>query len=372
MLSFAIVIPNYNQSQFLYTALESLRDQKVTLQTAIMDGGSKDQFDNVINKYANLITYVRSHPDEGQSAAINEGTEKIHGDIISWLNADDYLFPNALTHVQKFFEENPDVDVVYGDAIHVTPDGQFLSYFPAVQPHDVEALVKNNYICQPACFYRREAFMDVSGVDPTLFYTMDWDLWCNLAANGKSFRYLPKVLAAVRYYPGTKTLSGSRQRFSEIYDIEKRYGTRLLRIAWISAYYHGLTFNKNKSFVEMASFLILNLFKKIKITVMSHRVTNIRNSFLYGFSRSEATIGGECIIHFPWYNKPWEILELTISPKSIIEYIEIRIKNRNSKIIRKSNGKIIVRLQHPASNHSIINISHRNNKRWKIIGFRVK
>lgn len=372
MLSFAIVIPNYNQSHFLYTALESIRFQKVSIQTAIMDGGSTDQFEKVVSEYSDLITYVRSRPDEGQSAAINEGTWKIDGDIVSWLNADDYLFPNALTHVRKVFNDNPDVDVVYGDAIHVTPNGQFLSYFLPVHSHDPIVIIKNNYICQPACFYRYEVFKEVAGVDPTLFYTMDWDLWCRFASKGKTFRYIPTVLAAVRYYPGTKTLSSSRKRFAEIYKVEKRYGTRLFKIAWIGAYYHGLTFNQKKSVSELALFLVLILLRKLKNTVARHRILKIRNDSLYGFNRTDSTIDGACIIHLPWYDKPWEMLELKVSPKSNIENIEISVKNRDSRVISRSNGKIIVQLQMPASKHSIINVSHRYNKRWKIEDFKVK
>ena len=366
MLSFAIVIPNYNQSHFLSTALESLRNQKVSLQIAVVDGGSEDDFEKVINKYSNLITYVRSHPDEGQSAAINEGTWEIDGDIVSWLNADDYLFPGALTHVQKVFQEFPDVDVVYGDAIHVTPGGQFLSYFPPIQPHDRRDLVRNDYICQPACFYRREAFMEVSGVDPQLFYTMDWDLWCRFADKGKTFKYIPKVLAAVRYYPETKTLSGGRKRFKEIYNIEKRYGDRPLKIAWIGAFWYGLTLKKHKTFSEWIFFLILNSSRKIKNTIANHRTLKAKNTNLYGFRRDEPVIEGKCVIHFPWYNKPWKVLQMTISPRKLSGGIEIQVNNRECKTEKMASGKIIAYLQKPAPNYSVISISHIENKNWTL------
>lgn len=90
MATFAIVIPNLNQSHFLSCALESLRFQSAPFNLAVMDGGSTDNFDEVVDRYSDLISHVRSRPDAGQAAAIKEGKEAVPGDIVSWLNADDY------------------------------------------------------------------------------------------------------------------------------------------------------------------------------------------------------------------------------------------------------------------------------------------
>jgi len=221
MLSFAIVIPNLNQSHYITSALESLRHQSVPLQVAIMDGGSTDNFKTVIEPYTDIITVVNSRPDAGQAAAIREGKNKIEGDIVAWLNADDYYFPNVLDKVASCFEKDPQLDVVYGDAVHVSPEGFFKSYFPAIQEFNQKELIRSNFICQPACFVRRSAYEEVGGVDHRLKYTMDWDLWCRLAQAGATFQYFHNVLAAVRYYPETITLSGSLKRYLEIYCLEK-------------------------------------------------------------------------------------------------------------------------------------------------------
>jgi len=90
MLNFAIVIPNLNQSNFLPSALESIKYQSPPINLAIMDGGSTDNFIEVIEQYSDIITLTQSEPDNGQASAIKEGTEKVSGDIVAWLNADDY------------------------------------------------------------------------------------------------------------------------------------------------------------------------------------------------------------------------------------------------------------------------------------------
>ena len=76
-----------------------------------------------------MITHLESGPDGGQAAAIKKGKASIPGDIVAWLNADDYYFPSALKKVSSVFEKNPHVDVVYGDAVHVTADGWFFILF---------------------------------------------------------------------------------------------------------------------------------------------------------------------------------------------------------------------------------------------------
>lgn len=305
MTTFAIVIPNLNQSHFLPWALESLRYQTEPLNLALMDGGSKDNFKEVVRQYSDIIAYLNSGPDGGQAAAIREGKRKVYGDVVAWLNADDYYFPDTLRKVSAAFEEDPSVDVVYGDAVHVTPQGSFLSYFPPIQTYDARMLTKRCFICQPACFVRRSAYEEVGGIDPSLRYTMDWDLWCRLSLSGAGFRYIQKPLAAVRYYDSTKTLSSDRLRYSEIYRIERKYGHRLLPLSWPGFYRFDLSFKKKRTCFEDLSLDVLDIVKKIKRLGLSRRLYHNQMLMpLYGFDRFETSlVYGQCTIHLPWYAK---------------------------------------------------------------------
>ncbi|MBW2354289.1 MAG: glycosyltransferase, partial [Deltaproteobacteria bacterium] len=169
--TFAIVIPSLNQSRFLPWALKSLRYQSQPFNLAVMDGGSTDGFHEVVGDFSDMIAFLCSGPDSGQAGAIREGMKKVQGDVVCWLNADDYYFPGTLSRVAALFERDPGLDVVYGDAIHVTPEGFFLSYFPAIQEFDARDLTRSCFICQPACFVRCGAYEEVDGVDPSLHYT---------------------------------------------------------------------------------------------------------------------------------------------------------------------------------------------------------
>ena len=369
MVSIAIVIPNFNQSHFLSSALESLKFQSAKFNLAIMDGGSTDNFKGVVEKYSDMITYMRSAPDGGQAAAIFEGKSKIPGDVVCWLNADDYYFPYALDKVSACFEKDPQLDVVYGDAIHVNPEGFFLSYFPPAQEFDAKEITKNCFICQPACFVRRSAYEKVGGINPQLQYTMDWDLWCRLSAIGAKFRYLPEVLAAVRYYPGTKTLSGGTRRYREIYRIEKKYGSRLLRISFLGGLYYSLTFKKEKSFAELIFFSLFNMLTKLKNAYT--RIFNSKdpsNTLLYGFHRWEPIVEGSCTIQIPWYdNREWRRIRLKIEPS--IESYEVTINGNRCSNIFYENGYLVSEMPELQGPYRKLHISNCQNHRWKLLEF---
>ena len=369
MNTFAIVIPNLNQSHFLTTALESLRYQNVPFNLAIMDGGSTDNFNEVVSKYSDMITYLSSAPDKGQADAIKRGKNKVSGDIVAWLNADDYYFPEALDKVSKCFESNPDIDVVYGDAVHVSPDGLFQTYFPAIQEFDPNDLTRTCFICQPACFVRRTAYNRVGGLDHTLRYTMDWDLWCRLSNSGARFYYFHEVLAAVRYYPGTKTLSSSWDRYMELFRIEKKYGHRVLPRSWPGSYLFDLSFKKKMTLAEKSIFIILKSLSCIKKKFIGLKELNSKRiKTIYGFHPWESIAEGQAIIHIPWYeNRKWDKLRLKLNPKTARYHV--KINDQRCDEVGFENSYIYVKLPDIENPHRKISIRCQGNKSWRLIEF---
>lgn len=338
MVRFAIVVPSLNQSRFLADALESIRHQTAQVCLALMDGGSTDGFFDVAARYRDMTDHLESGPDGGQAAAIQKGKEIAQGDVVCWLNADDYYFPEALTRVAAVFEAHPEIDVVYGDAVHVTPEGDFLSYFPAVSEFSARLLPRSCFICQPACFVRRAAYEAAGGINPALKYTMDWDLWCRLAARGASFFYLPEPLAAVRCYPETKTLSGDRQRYREIRRIGKKYGNRRLPVAWLGFYRYDLSFKKRRTPMERLVFWGLEGARGIKKRLFHEAVQT-----QYGFYRWSSRVDGRCLMQIPWYEeaKPRRLC-LSVFPENACYRIAVN-KGRET-ICQADQGRVVIDL----------------------------
>src|SRR5262249_6738853 len=92
-----VVVPSFNQGRFLRTALESIfRQDYPNLEVVVMDGGSTDQSVAIIQSYAERLTHWQSRPDGGQSAAINEGVRYCTGELVTWLNSDDFYHGDSL------------------------------------------------------------------------------------------------------------------------------------------------------------------------------------------------------------------------------------------------------------------------------------
>ncbi len=93
------------------------------LDYVVLDGGSTDKTLEILAAYGNRIRWL-SQPDQGQIDAINRGLRAATGDIVGWLNSDDYLLPEALKRIANAFTVNESVQWVYGDCIIVDREGR--------------------------------------------------------------------------------------------------------------------------------------------------------------------------------------------------------------------------------------------------------
>jgi glycosyltransferase involved in cell wall biosynthesis len=92
----SIIIPTFNQGNFIEETILSIIDQDFkNFEIIIIDGGSNDGTLDIVKKYESAISFWISEPDTGQSNAINKGLKKVTGEIVTWLNSDDYYEPGA-------------------------------------------------------------------------------------------------------------------------------------------------------------------------------------------------------------------------------------------------------------------------------------
>ncbi|HET8592888.1 MAG TPA: glycosyltransferase family 2 protein, partial [Solirubrobacterales bacterium] len=99
-----VVTPSFNQGRFIGRTIRSVLDQGYpNLEYVIVDGGSTDGTVEVIRRYEDRLAWWVSEPDEGQTEAINKGIERTDGEIVAYLNSDDYYLPGALARVVEAF-----------------------------------------------------------------------------------------------------------------------------------------------------------------------------------------------------------------------------------------------------------------------------
>lgn len=220
----SLVTPSFNSGRHLADAIRSVLSQDYpSLDYLVMDGGSTDETVDILRSFGERIRWV-SKKDEGQSDAIRKGFEQTTGEILGWLNADDVLAPDALRTVGEFFAENPDVALVYGNATYIDADGALIGPCAHIEPFIAGRLRHySDFIVQPAAFFRRSAYEAVGGLDRTLHYGMDYDLWLKLA-NQFKFVHISKCLASYRWLTDNKTAVGGSARLNELRAMTARHG----------------------------------------------------------------------------------------------------------------------------------------------------
>ncbi len=180
----SIVTPSYNQGQFIEETIRSVLLQGYpNLEYVVIDGGSTDGTLDVIRKYEPWLTQWVSEPDNGQADAIGKGFALATGELLAWLNSDDCYLPEALPRVASFFSKVPDMVFASGDVLFVDANGIPLKRIFAVQPIGlVSANLGVHRWPQQGCFWRRAVYEDIGGIDKSLRFCMDFDLFVRLAS----------------------------------------------------------------------------------------------------------------------------------------------------------------------------------------------
>jgi GT2 family glycosyltransferase len=236
-MSLCVVTPSYNQGQFIERTIRSVLEQGLRVEYVVFDALSNDGTLDVLKKYEDRLKWV-SEKDRGQSHAVNKGFRATQADIIGWLNSDDIFYPGAFQTVLNYFEEHPEVDMIYGNANHIGIKDEILEPYPT-EDWAPERLMETCYICQPATFFRRRVLERIGILDETLHYVMDYDYWLRMAANGIVCVHLPVLLAGSRMYAENKTLGGRVKMHAEINNIFIKH-TGKVPEGWIFNYAHAV------------------------------------------------------------------------------------------------------------------------------------
>ncbi len=176
----SIITPSFNQGRYIeQTILSVLNQNYPNLEYIIIDGGSTDETVDIIKKYASKITYWVSEKDTGQTDALNKGFAKCTGEIVNWINSDDYYEPGALLAIGNLFKNNPAVNVVCGKEWSfddANPEEKSLNNGSVIK-EDVLETIRIGIIDQPCTFFRLNKIIDFFPLEVSLKFAMDRQLW---------------------------------------------------------------------------------------------------------------------------------------------------------------------------------------------------
>jgi len=162
---FSVVTPSYKQLDWLKLCAASIADQEgVTFEHIIQDAHTGPDLEAWIR--ANTPAQLFVEKDGGMYDAINRGLRRARGELCAYLNCDEQYLPGTLRRVADFFDEHPEIDVLFGDAILTGPDLEPLSYRRVILPWKWHTLVRPLGTLTCATFFRRKLVDDGALFDP--------------------------------------------------------------------------------------------------------------------------------------------------------------------------------------------------------------
>jgi glycosyltransferase involved in cell wall biosynthesis len=221
-----IVTPSYNQGRYLEKTILSVLDQRYpNLEFIIMDGGSSDDSVDIIKRYEKFLAHWVSEKDGGQAEAINRGFKLSSGDVLGWLNSDDYLEPGALKTVAEHAQRFPEAGAFVGHGRIVDAAGHETHY---TRPDNLSFerfcnWLSDGYFLQPSCFFRRSAWDLAGPLDDTLNFCFDVDLWLRMVKQ-VPFQPIDTLLSTALAHSEVKTVALRHHSEMEIVFVVARAG----------------------------------------------------------------------------------------------------------------------------------------------------
>lgn len=201
----SVLIPLYNRTSYIEETIRSVLDQDYPdIELIVIDDGSTDGGDQIVEQFAaqGVLTLLR-HPgrvNKGQAAALNLGLSVVTGEFIAVLDSDDLYATQKITKQVAFFNQHPDIGLVYGNGKGIDAAGNVIydiNYDSRIERSDPNDILLDCYFLLPQnSLVRASIYRQVGGFDETLRSGQDHDMLIRLAEKTKvahqsidSFRY---------------------------------------------------------------------------------------------------------------------------------------------------------------------------------------
>lgn len=216
-MKISVITVSLNMADTIERTIKSVISQECDeLEYIVIDGGSDDGTVDIIHKYEDYISYWCSESDNGIYDAMNKGLTVATGDIVAFLNSDDWYEENALKTVTAQFDE--ETDVLCGQ-VKAYKKGQLIGIEPN-RKIPCEELFMGMCYCHQAIFTRRQVFEQYGYFDTRYMIAADYDWFLKLYVNGIRIKAVDVILA--NYNKAGISNQRLQTVFSEFYEIGRK------------------------------------------------------------------------------------------------------------------------------------------------------
>lgn len=220
-MKLSIITPTLNQSQFIEDTIISVQNQNFkNIEHIVIDGGSTDGTIDILKKYKHLKWI--SEKDSGQSNAINKGFRMATGDIVAWINSDDYYDTNVFNSVSDFFCSHKDCHFLYGDINYIEENGKLIASYKG-DNLTLDNLIRcPDIVRQPSCFWTKDVISDIGYLNERLHLVMDFEFFLRIGMKYRYY-YLGQTFSNFRFYQTNKTNRLLKKQAVELFTVLFRY-----------------------------------------------------------------------------------------------------------------------------------------------------
>lgn len=203
--SLSIIIPSYNQSEYLEQTLLSIKEQNYPdIELIVIDGGSTDRSVELIKRYSDYISYWVSEPDEGQVDAINKGLKRATGEWVAWQNSDDIYLPGAFSSFVEKLVACPRADVITGNISLIDSTGHVIREVHYIKPTYNGLRSEGMVVANQAAFWRRALHDKIGYLDIQYCCSFDYEWFLRLTQKYKVC-HIHGTLGALRQHGEAKS-----------------------------------------------------------------------------------------------------------------------------------------------------------------------
>lgn len=221
--SVSIVLPTYNQADYLPKALDSILAQTwEDYELIVVNDGSTDGTRKILDTYRESYGFHVIHQENKKLPnALNVGFSHARGKYLTWTSSDNIMLPNMLEVLVNSLETMPRIGMVYADWEYCDDQDVVLSIVRTLD-FDRHLLMRSNYIM--GCFlYRRECQEKIGLYDPEYILAEDWEYWWRLSQYFRVKR-VPKVLYRYRIH-------GKSLTTTDVYSQENRVSIGYMKLS---------------------------------------------------------------------------------------------------------------------------------------------
>ena len=240
-MKISIITVSLNSAKVIERAITSVESQNYKdFEHIVIDGGSTDGTLSFLNSGRHNLSFWVSEPDQGIYHAMNKGLERARGDVVCFLNADDYYATAEVFGTVVKEMSLKDLDALYGDVVFFKKDnpGKIIRHYRSAG-FTPDRIPSGFMPAHPALFMRRDVFTDIGGFD--IRYRIAGDFEFILRAfykNNLRYEYLPEVF--VKMQSGGISTSGLRSKIQLNREVLNACRVNGVRSSWIKLLYKYL------------------------------------------------------------------------------------------------------------------------------------